>query len=65
MLWEITYVHAITMAFMRAVKSINLVILVERRWWLEWRELMAQILIQLRLKLLMILIGWDFIVPDI
>lgn len=67
MIRRIAYVHAIAMAFMRAVESVNLVVQIERRWWLDRSELMAQILIHLKLLLLLklILIGWDFIVPDI
>lgn len=60
----VAYIHAITMAFVSAVKGINLIVQMKRRWWLEWYGLMGEILIHL-LLLRMILIERGFIVPEI
>jgi hypothetical protein len=64
MFQKIAYIHGMMMALVRAVKSINLIVQVERRWRLKRRELMGKILIHL-LLLLMILIEWGFIVPEV
>lgn len=46
---EIAYVHAITMAFVGAVKGINLIVQMKRRWRLERGELMGEKLARWRL----------------
>lgn len=53
-----------TVAFVRAVKGINLIVQMKRRWWLKRCELMGKILIHL-LLLWMIRIERGFIVPEI
>lgn len=62
---KIAYVHAISVAFVRAVKSVNLVVQIKRRRGMERRDLMGQVLIHLMRLLLLILIGCEFIVPEI
>lgn len=61
---RIAYIHVISVAFVRAVKSVNLVVQIKRRRGMERRDLMGRELIHL-LLLLLILIGSEFIVPEI
>lgn len=56
---QITYIHALPMAFVGAVKGINFIVQMKRRWRLKWRQLTAEILG------LLIQIGGEFIVPDV
>lgn len=64
---KIAYVHAISVAFVRAVNSVNLIVQIKRRRGMERRDLMGQVLIHwmLLLLLVLILIGCEFIVPEI
>lgn len=48
MIHSIAYIHFL-MTFMGAVKSIDFIVQMIRRWWLKWRQLTDKILIHLRL----------------
>lgn len=62
MLHPMAYIHAISMAFVGAVKSTNFVLQMIRRWRLKWRQLTDKKLIHLGVLLKT---GWVFIVPSV
>lgn len=54
--FTVTYIHTVTMAFVRGMKSVNFIVKMKCWLWLKGSELMADELVQLKLLLLMLLV---------